>query len=145
MAKDPQDNHNEQQSRLDDMIEVLRDQNATAKAAEETAELTRKINLVQSREGKNLSEDQKQALEGLTDVLSTNKLQDFESQKENNKRAEDTLDLLGDIAKNTEELSFGEAFQDSPFLATLAGLVLTLGTATSAVSGFSAGIKQTLG
>ena len=69
MAKDPQDNHNEQQSRLDDMIEVLRDQNATAKAAEETAELTRKINLVQSREGKNLSEDQKRALEGLTDVF----------------------------------------------------------------------------
>ena len=140
MNKD-QENLEEQTSRLDKIVEVLKEQKEKDDAALATAELQNKLTMVQSGAAEKLSADQSEAIESLVQALSGNKLQELETQKENNKRAEETLDLLGDIAKNTEPGAGGDVELEGIGMLG-AGFVLAIG---GALTGLALGIVLGLG
>ena len=136
-----QENLEEQTSRLDKIVEVLKEQKEQEDAALATAELQNKLSMVQSGAAEKLSADQSEAIEGLIEALSGNKLQELETQKENNKRAEETLDLLGDIAKNTEPGAGGDVELDGLGMIGT-GFVVAIG---AALTGLALGVVLGLG
>ena len=85
------------------LVAELQKQNDIANAAKDETENISKLSMAMDNSALNLESEQIKLIEELIEQLTNPNLGDLEERKENNKRAKETLDLLGIIADNTEK------------------------------------------
>jgi len=85
------------------LVAALKEQNDITNAAKDETENISKLSMAMDNRALNLESEQIKLIEELIDQLTNPNLGDLEERKENNKRAKETLDLLGIIADNTEK------------------------------------------
>ena len=84
------------------LVKELQIQNDIANATKDETENISKLSMAMDSSALNLESEQIKLIEQLIEQLTNPNLNDIEERKENNKRAKETLDLLGIIADNTE-------------------------------------------
>lgn len=120
--------------------ESLAAQNEGAKIASNTREFEAGITAALGNDQLEVTQDVRDEMERLVKSLQGNKLQDLETQKENNKTAKDTLDALKGILENTEPTSETLEFSGPGAMATalvVGILAATAGLATGVLAGIA--------
>ena len=121
------------------LVEELQKQNDIANAAKDETENISKLSMAMDTTSLNLESEQIKLIEELIEQLTNPNLEDLEERKENNKRAKETLDLLGIIADNTEKEN--EVIKFDGIGQAGLGFVAALGTALAGlVTGIIAGL-----
>ena len=128
---------------FDNILKQLEEQNAQTKAIKETAQYTQKLQEKLKDQNVDLSSNQRNALMNLVNTLQGNKFDDLEARKEANDTAKKTLELLGEIAENTEP----KATADDVTPAEGGGVILAglLGGIGVAISGLATGLILGIG
>lgn len=122
------------------LSESLAAQNEGAKIASNTREFEAGITAALGNDQLEVTQDVRDEMERLVKSLQGNKLQDLETQKENNKTAKDTLDALKGILENTEPQPETLEFSGPGAMATalvVGILAATAGLATGVLAGIA--------
>jgi hypothetical protein len=129
MAKDNVEQQNEERNvKLDEMLKTLQKAKEEEQESQQRLEASDKLNYALQERGNELNFAQANAINELLDSMNSEG-QDAEQRKEDTARAEKLLDLLGDIANNTEDLGniSGPVEAASMSILSLPGLILGLG------------------
>lgn len=122
---------------FENMVEQLQLQNEQTKAVKDTAIYSQQLQEKLREQTIDLGSDQKEAIMDLISTLQGNKFDDLEAQKEANETAKKTLELLGEIADNTEPKQDSKDLQLEGVGAIGVGLI---GGLSVAITGLAAGL-----
>ena len=122
---------------FENMVEQLQLQNEQTKAIKDTAIYSQQLQEKLREQTIDLGSDQKEAIMDLISTLQGNKFDDLEAQKEANETAKKTLELLGDIAENTEQRNKAEDLELEGVGAVGLGIIAGI---TAAISGLGLGL-----
>ena len=123
------------------LTDTLKEQAEVSKATKDSAQLQAGLAMAMADKSHNLQGDSLKAMQDLADQLAGNKFDDIEAQKEANKRAEETLKLLGEISENTEKS--GDKLEGPGEVAAgiVGGIVVAIG---AVLQGFILGIADAI-
>jgi hypothetical protein len=137
MAKDNVEQQNEERNvKLDEMLKTLQKAKEEEQESQQRLEASDKLNYALQERGNELNFAQANAINELLDSMNSEG-QDAEQRKEDTARAEKLLDLLGDIANNTEDLGKIDGPLEGGFAGILSLPGLLIGLAAGVVVGIA--------
>lgn len=137
MAKDNVEQQNEERNvKLDEMLKTLQKAKEEEQESQQRLEASDKLNYALQERGNELNFAQANAINELLDSMNSEG-QDAEQRKEDTARAEKLLDLLGDIASNTEDLGKIDGPLEGGFAGILSLPGLLIGLAAGVVVGIA--------
>tara|TARA_B100001093_G_scaffold162605_1_gene155012 strand:+ start:6232 stop:7959 length:1728 start_codon:yes stop_codon:yes gene_type:complete len=142
MADNPRPPEDTQLKGFAKLADQLREQNETAKTIDENRIFAEKIQSQLLDDSIKLTQDQREELRQLSEILSGNELASLEEKKEAKAIAEQTLEALEGILENTEDLGKISGPVEAAGIGLLAIPGALLGLAVGFVSGVAASLAS---
>jgi hypothetical protein len=137
MAKDAEQQGEDRNNKLDQLIQTMVKAKEEEQAAAESIESQTKLSAVLQEKGNDLTSEQTREFEKLLATLSGDSGLKAEERKEANARAQQLIDILGDIADNTKDLGKIDSVAEGAFTSLLSIPTILLGLSAGVVFGIT--------
>jgi hypothetical protein len=137
MAKDAEQQGEDRNNKLDKLIQTMVKAKEEEQAAAESIESQTKLSAVLQEKGNDLTSEQTREFEKLLATLSGDSGLKAEERKEANARAQQLIDILGDIADNTKDLGKIDSVAEGAFTSLLSIPTILLGLSAGVVFGIT--------